>query len=866
MRILVFLLMCSVSLPVSADIRFENESRPAGITRVGESWGNAWGDFDGDGYLDLWTTNHKQKPSLYRNNGDGTFTDIIDEVWDAYPYVDARGVAWADFDNDGDQDLIMLCSGSGAIGEINETHYNHLYVNENGTLVDRSAELGVGFPRLRSSTPLWLDVNKDGRLDLIVTGNRYRYPDGTLATNSLFEQTANGFEIANAQFGFYLEENASLAQISDITGDGHLDLLVNTIPYPSTAYDISVSPFDEFSSRVDIRTSNHERDVALADFDGDLYPDIFVARNAYSSYINFSNPYLLKLALQIYAEEKGVSFKTAGTVHVEIHSVWMSDRENLRIGEAGYDLRTFGGEFIETDPDRNVNTFSVILSADDPRVIGLSEPQPDAEGRSTGSIGYDPETGNWQMLYYPLVSFSGTTSMEIEVVIESTEPITAVESINFSGRDFANPVSRLLNNRGAELTYTISETFLDGCSVAAGDFDNDMDVDIYLVRSNSAGNLPNYIYENLGDNTFAEHTGFGRAAGSTVGKGQSVAMADYDRDGYLDLFVTNGRGIYPFNRGPDQLFRNLGGSNNWLQIDLEGTVSNRDGIGARVFANTPDGRTQLRENGGGIHWTQQDQKRLHFGLAENEIVSELAIHWPSGIIQRLTDVPVNQVLRVVEPNQRPAVLADVNEDGEIDLIDFVYVISDFSKTPPTNPRTDVNEDGVVDILDLVWVVAVIQGDWVRAAPYHGGDTGSSDLSATDMAALYGFYERLAEVPGSAADKAVIKRFLQNVLVPVGQPSETRLHANYPNPFNPETWIPYQLATDSEVTIRIYDTSGRVVRTLVSGHQIAGYYLSRGEAAYWDGRNALGESVASGVYIYELVTPTFTQTKRLVIRK
>ena len=69
--------------------------------------------------------------------------------------------------------------------------------------------------------------------------------------------------------------------------------------------------------------------------------------------------------------------------------------------------------------------------------------------------------------------------------------------------------------------------------------------------------------------------------------------------------------------------------------------------------------------------------------------------------------------------------------------------------------------------------------------------------------------------------------------------DTKLHANYPNPFNPETWIPYQLAEDSDVTIRIYDASGHIVRTLFAGHQAAGYYLSRSEAVYWDGKNELG---------------------------
>ena len=101
---------------------------------------------------------------------------------------------------------------------------------------------------------------------------------------------------------------------------------------------------------------------------------------------------------------------------------------------------------------------------------------------------------------------------------------------------------------------------------------------------------------------------------------------------------------------------------------------------------------------------------------------------------------------------------------------------------------------------------------------------------------------------------------------IGQPEQNLLLQNYPNPFNPETWIPYQLSEDSPVSISIYDTTGRLVRTLSLGFQSAGYYNSQGRAAYWDGRNALGERVASGVYFYQLTTPTFQQTRRLVIVK
>ena len=101
---------------------------------------------------------------------------------------------------------------------------------------------------------------------------------------------------------------------------------------------------------------------------------------------------------------------------------------------------------------------------------------------------------------------------------------------------------------------------------------------------------------------------------------------------------------------------------------------------------------------------------------------------------------------------------------------------------------------------------------------------------------------------------------------IGQPTQNLLLQNYPNPFNPETWIPYQLSEDNPVLISIYDTTGRLVRTLSLGFQSAGFYNSREHAAYWDGRNALGERVASGVYLYQLTTPAFQQTRRLVIVK
>ena len=121
-----------------------------------------------------------------------------------------------------------------------------------------------------------------------------------------------------------------------------------------------------------------------------------------------------------------------------------------------------------------------------------------------------------------------------------------------------------------------------------------------------------------------------------------------------------------------------------------------------------------------------------------------------------------------------------------------------------------------------------------------------------------------EDDGSLAFKQGIEN-LQNLLASL-IPEETALLHNYPNPFNPETWIPYQLAESAEVTLTIYDINGQLVRRLAVGHQAAGMYRSRSRAVYWDGRNHLGESVASGLYFYSLTADNFTATRRMLILK
>ena len=104
--------------------------------------------------------------------------------------------------------------------------------------------------------------------------------------------------------------------------------------------------------------------------------------------------------------------------------------------------------------------------------------------------------------------------------------------------------------------------------------------------------------------------------------------------------------------------------------------------------------------------------------------------------------------------------------------------------------------------------------------------------------------------------------------PSAQPQSnvTALLANYPNPFNPETWIPYRLAAAANVTLTIYDINGQVVRRLKLGYQPAGIYQSRSRAAYWDGKNECREPIASGLYFYTLTAGNFTATRKMLILK
>ena len=210
---------------------------------------------------------------------------------------------------------------------------------------------------------------------------------------------------------------------------------------------------------------------------------------------------------------------------------------------------------------------------------------------------------------------------------------------------------------------------------------------------------------------------------------------------------------------------------------------------------------------------------------------------------------------------------DVNRDGRVSILDLILVAQQLGKRVPANSPVDLNRDGVVSILDLILAARAIGSTTAPAAPValNPDLIGAIGTESADPAAIEAWIAQARlEDDGSLAFKQGIAN-LENLLASL-IPEETALLHNYPNPFNPETWIPYQLAESAEVTLTIYDINGQLVRRLAVGHQAAGMYKSRSRAAYWDGRNQLGESVASGLYFYTLTTGDFTATRRMLILK
>ncbi|MCY4404705.1 MAG: sulfatase-like hydrolase/transferase [Candidatus Poribacteria bacterium] len=240
-------------------------------------------------------------------------------------------------------------------------------------------------------------------------------------------------------------------------------------------------------------------------------------------------------------------------------------------------------------------------------------------------------------------------------------------------------------------------------------------------------------------------------------------------------------------------------------------------------------------------------------LPENaELVAQLHKRLQDGWQAALpTNLNVNNI-----PTYHPS---DVNNDGTVDVDDLLIVANSFEADTLEYPKVDINKDGIVDIIDFLYVAA------------HLGES-SETASPKSIPLPFKYVDRIEQLLNEVRlvddGSNLFKQGIYNLdmLLDSSIPTKTALLPNFPNPFNPETWIPYVLNENTDVNIHIYNQKGETIRNLSLGFQSAGVYRSHSQAAYWDGLNSFGEPVSSGVYFYTLRTGQTRKTRKMVLSK
>ena len=427
----------------------------------------------------------------------------------------------------------------------------------------------------------------------------------------MYLQGATGFAPADASLPLRTP-GAPFCVLSTLTGDDK-PALVCRLMDPKGAVqvlDLSTVP----AKTLDLLPQTAFEDIAAADFDNDGRVDLLLARKNPAGAVAFGRPAQDKLVASVSIDQAhverpmGFSFRSKGPLQIKLAAQNQGNPitpQRVHLGQAGAHP---AGLYFTVGPE--VGAAAASVPGGQPGVyVGFTAPD--------------------QWTVHVTASRAALASgqpkvQDLQFGIAAAQPIDKVEAVGPTQAEAA-PL-RLFMNQGDRLVEQsdprgLNKPAVSAVNVVAADFDNDMHVDLFVLASGEIG---------------ATVAGVGASAG------------------FVDLLTSSGGSMgrslgLPAEAGGYRLYRNVAANgNHWLEIDLEGTKSNRDGIGAVVRA-TAGGVTQMRVQDGGVHERGQNHARLHFGLAKNTTVDKLTIHWPSGTVQELRDVKANQVLRVREP-------------------------------------------------------------------------------------------------------------------------------------------------------------------------------------------------------------------------
>lgn len=622
------------ALSASAEIRFRDVTTEAGVARAGETYGSSWGDIDGDGYPDLFVSNHWNQPSLFLNKGDGSFKDVARQTfqWTWTPRADTHGGSWFDFDNDGDQDL-FVATGIG--------NPDQFFLNDGGALVNVTGPLGASARTWGGRLPVWMDYNGDGRPDfaMMMIGEPVQ----------LMRGTRNGFEPETDRVGLDCVRQ-QYGQFIDVNGDGRLEFICpddqsSTARYPNKIYDTLPTPWTNIGIDEVFPAIAAGPDAVIADFNNDGNMDIFhisgMQVRPSGAEINDAGD---RIEARLMGNGKAIRFAASGPIQVHIDSnVFHEDFDN----EIGYSWIHIGEDGDEPDVDEN-GTFTL-----DPSDV---EGMPEVSGDPPRiRIGY--EDGHWTMALESKNDSGESVFTDAYFEITGAD-LRDLELVGFWDDDFPKRPTLLLydesTGRFVDSTPDDLRQPMECVSAAAGDFNNDTFVDLYLACRTGVRNIENMLFENRGgelvrvDGAGGAIGPLGLAVQDGAGTADSVTIADYDVDGLLDLFVTNGFNMFPKTfGGPNVLFKNVSDEgNHWIQFDLVGTDVHREAHGAIVTVTGGD-VTQKRVKNGSYHRWSHDHTRMHFGLADTDEV-DVSVRWPDGSVDDYEAVAADAVYRLVQ--------------------------------------------------------------------------------------------------------------------------------------------------------------------------------------------------------------------------
>jgi ASPIC and UnbV/FG-GAP-like repeat len=587
-----------------------------------------WADFDNDGLLDVYVGDHHEAPQLLLNGGG--FTNIFSTSGlQPLKQQEKMGAAWGDFNNDGNEDLYVTM-GAGSGGLLGEKS-DKLFENLGGdTFQDVTDSAGVTNTYGRGRSVNFVDFNNDGWLDIFV--KNFKTPNVLYQNNGngTFTDVATAAGIANAA--------GTISSWADYNNSGCRSLFVTGPGAPDQLWRNNCDgTFTDVTAAAGFANSNGFA-IAWGDYNNDGNIDLFVSRGVKDENGLMWNANGVTFSNKVTSSQAGVDFTTSGSqVTFALYSEKCPNPAQVFYGRSN------------TSPTISPFTLTAAQARGKPTYVG---------GQSVGvfiwanSKGWHVRwsAGSKRTFFYGTITSDGpfTSAKPFKILLQGTYPASSL---------YRN------NGDGTFTDVTASAGLADPTNNRAavwGDYDNDGYLDLFVVNSGSIeGNGVNHLYHNNGDGTFTDVATADGLGTIVNGRGAGAAWGDFNGDGALDLFVVNGDD-YPvptgdgssscLEYGPHRLYKNSGNGNNWLDLILQGTTSNRDGIGARVMlkARTLSEYRQLN-GGGGEEYSQGAVNPVHFGLAKHNIVDSITIDWPSGIVQTLRKVAANQTLTVVEP-------------------------------------------------------------------------------------------------------------------------------------------------------------------------------------------------------------------------